>query len=54
MGSIIERRRIESSVRFQIVDLFRNEGFVIAFPQRDVHIYEEKLLGKQETENKEN
>ncbi len=35
---IIERRLIESSVRFRIDDLFREAGIVIAFPQRDVHI----------------
>jgi small-conductance mechanosensitive channel len=35
---IIERRIIESSVRFRIDDLFREAGIVIAFPQRDVHL----------------
>jgi small-conductance mechanosensitive channel len=35
---IIERRLIESSIRFRIDDLFREAGIVIAFPQRDVHI----------------
>jgi small-conductance mechanosensitive channel len=35
---IIERKYIESSVRFRIDDLFRNAGIVIAFPQRDVHL----------------
>ena len=35
---IIERRRIESSVRFRIDELFRDAGIVIAFPQRDVHL----------------
>ena len=34
----IERRLIESSVRFRIDELFREAGIVIAFPQRDVHL----------------
>jgi potassium efflux system protein len=35
---IIERRLIESSVRFRVDDLFREAGIVIAFPQRDIHL----------------
>lgn len=35
---IIERRLIESSVRFRVEDLFREAGIVIAFPQQDVHL----------------
>lgn len=35
---IIERRVIESQVRFQIDALFREAGIVIAFPHRDVHL----------------
>lgn len=35
---VIERRLIESSVRFHIDDLFREADIVIAFPQRDVHL----------------
>jgi potassium-dependent mechanosensitive channel len=35
---IIERRMIESQVRFHIDELFRKAGIVIAFPQRDVHL----------------
>jgi small-conductance mechanosensitive channel len=42
--SIIERRRIESSVRFQIDDLFRDKGIIIAFPQRDVHLGTQRPL----------
>ena len=34
---VIERRQIESDVRFNIDDIFNKEGIVIAFPQRDVH-----------------
>jgi len=35
---IIERRTIESQVRFHIDALFREAEIVIAFPQRDVHL----------------
>ncbi|NWH05351.1 mechanosensitive ion channel domain-containing protein [Desulfobacter latus] len=35
---IIEGREIESNVRFKIDQLFAEEGLVIAFPQRDVHL----------------
>jgi small-conductance mechanosensitive channel len=35
---IIERREIESRVRYRIDALFREGDLVIAFPQRDVHI----------------
>ena len=35
---IIERREIESNVRFKIDQLFSEEGLVIAFPQRDIHL----------------
>ncbi|MDX1498265.1 MAG: mechanosensitive ion channel [Woeseiaceae bacterium] len=31
-------RRIRSSIRFRISELFEAEGIVIAFPQRDVHL----------------
>lgn len=33
-----EQRQIRSEVRFRIDDLFRDNGIVIAFPQRDLHI----------------
>lgn len=35
---IIERREIESNVRFKIDQLFSEAGLVIAFPQRDIHL----------------
>jgi small-conductance mechanosensitive channel len=41
---IIERRKIESSVRFRVDALFREAGLVIAFPQRDVHLDTQKPL----------
>jgi potassium efflux system protein len=34
---VIERRIIESKLRFRIDDLFRKANITIAFPQRDVH-----------------
>ena len=44
VNKIIERRIIESSVRFSIDDLFREAGLVIAFPQHDVHLDTQKPL----------
>lgn len=37
MTRLLERRLIESDVRFRIDELFREASIVIAFPQRDVH-----------------
>lgn len=34
----MDRRRALSNVRFRIDELFRRNGIVIAFPQRDVHL----------------
>jgi small-conductance mechanosensitive channel len=36
--TILDRRRIESDLRFRIDGLFHDAGIVIAFPQRDVHL----------------
>lgn len=35
---VLERRIIESNVRFCIDELFNEHGIVIAFPQRDIHV----------------
>ena len=35
---MMDRRRIESDVRFRVDHLFRDAGIEIAFPQRDVHL----------------
>jgi small-conductance mechanosensitive channel len=43
----MERRQIESDVRFNIEHLFREAGIVIAFPQRDVHLYADQPLRVQ-------
>ena len=37
MTRLMERRVLESDIRFRIDELFREAGIVIAFPQRDVH-----------------
>lgn len=42
--SILDRRRIESDVRYRIDELFRTGGIVIAFPQRDVHLDTQRPL----------
>jgi small-conductance mechanosensitive channel len=35
---VIERRMIESDVRFRIDELFREANIIFAFPQRDIHL----------------
>jgi potassium efflux system protein len=42
--TILARRRIESNLRFRIDELFREAGIVIAFPQRDVHLFASKPI----------
>jgi len=44
MTRIMERRIIESDIRFSIDGLFRKAGIVIAFPQLDVHFDENTPL----------
>ena len=51
---IIERKYIESSIRFRIDDLFREAGIVIAFPQRDIHLDSLKPLELRILEEKNN
>ncbi len=41
---VIERRLIESSIRFRIDDLFREADITIAFPQLDVHLDTQRSL----------
>lgn len=38
MRTMMDRRQIESAVRYQIAQLFTVEGITVAFPQRDVHL----------------
>lgn len=38
VDTVVQRRRIESAVRFRIDELLRGAGVTIAFPQRDVHL----------------
>jgi potassium-dependent mechanosensitive channel len=44
---VLEKRQIESQVRFEIDELFAQEGIVIAFPQRDIHFDADKPLNIQ-------
>jgi len=44
MERIMDRRIIESDIRFRIDELFREAKIVIAFPQRDVHLDTQKPL----------
>jgi len=41
---VVERRVIESQVRYRIDELFREAKIVIAFPQRDVHLDTQRPL----------
>ncbi|MGQ0735403.1 MAG: mechanosensitive ion channel family protein [Acidobacteriota bacterium] len=36
--SMLERRTVQSEIRFRVDELFREAGITIAFPQRDVHL----------------
>jgi len=36
--TLLDRRQMESDIRFRVDELFREAGVVIAFPQRDVHL----------------
>ena len=38
LREMMDRRRVESDVRYRIDHLFRDAGISIAFPQRDVHL----------------
>ncbi len=38
MRTVMDRLQVESAVRYQIEQLFKEAGIVIAFPQRDVHL----------------
>jgi potassium efflux system protein len=42
--TLVERRTIESDIRFEIDRLFREAEITIAFPQRDVHLYPERPI----------
>jgi len=44
INRIIERRMIESSIRFQIDKVIREAKIVITFPQRDVHLDSDRPL----------
>lgn len=44
MQRVIERRTLESEMRFRIDALFREADIVIAFPQQNVHLYTEQPL----------
>lgn len=44
MRRMMDRRLIESDIRYRIDALFREAGIVIAFPQRDVHLDAAKPL----------
>jgi small-conductance mechanosensitive channel len=59
MTTLSDRLNIESDIRFQIDDRFREADIVIAFPQRDVHLdtakpLEIRLMDEQEEKKGEN
>ena len=53
MTRIMERRIIESEIRFRIDKLFREAGIVIAFPQQDVHLDTQRPLEFRLIDSKE-
>lgn len=50
LESLVVRRRTESKIRFEIDRLFRENNVVIAFPQRDVHLYSSKPIDVKVTQ----
>lgn len=50
----MDRRIIESDIRYRIDGLFRDAGIVIAFPQRDVHLGVSQPIPVYMTEDGEN
>ncbi|TWU21276.1 Mechanosensitive channel MscK precursor [Bythopirellula polymerisocia] len=51
MRTMMDRRQIESAVRYQITQLFAEEGITVAFPQRDVHLNTTSPLVVQMADN---
>lgn len=52
---VVERKMVQSALRFRIGELFETAGLVIAFPQRDVHLdsskpLEIRLMGEGESD----
>jgi small-conductance mechanosensitive channel len=47
MRTMLDRKRLESDVRFRIESLFHEAGVVIAFPQRDIRLEASKPLQVQ-------
>lgn len=47
LNNLLDERRVTSSVREVIDQKFRDEGVVIAYPQRDVHVHLPKELSKK-------
>lgn len=54
VARVIERRRVESQMRFHIDALFRKANIVIAYPQRDVHMVSTEPLKIQLLSNGKN
>ena len=50
---LLERRIIESDVRFRIIELFREAGVVLAYPQRDVHLHSSMPLDLRVVDSKD-
>lgn len=50
LKSLLVRRHVESKIRFEIDRLFRENDLVIAFPQRDVHLYSPEPIAVKVTQ----
>ena len=53
MTRIMQRRIIESDIRFRINELFRKTGIIIAFPQQNVHLDTQRPLEFRLIDSKE-
>ncbi len=47
MASMMDRKKVESDVRFRIEEVFREAGIVIAYQQRDIHLQTKRPLEVQ-------
>ena len=48
VNSLLQMKKIQSAIRFQLNSLFKENGILIAFPQRDIHLKSDQAPFKVE------